>query len=151
MIILRTGGLKVLWSIFSSREKKKIKMWKKEHNQIVHVATEVISEYSKNNYPKAKEALKKLNVLAVDHLMDEDLEFYHWKKSSTPEMIQNIEIFTKSFKDVKLTLMHFLAKYSKPEKALDEIFFKEFNDLVEIITKRIEYEENMLYTKMLKN
>ncbi len=139
-----------MFNIFASKEKKKIKKWKKEHNEIVQLATGVIAEYSKNNDKKAKEKLKKLNNLAVDHVMSEDLEFYRWKKSANREMTEHINNFTGSFKDTKMALMNFLSKYSKQVEPLDEQFFTEFNGLVEVLAQRIEFEENILYKDMAK-
>jgi len=137
-----------MFNIFASKEKKRIEKWKKEHDEIVHLATDVIGEYSKNNVTKAKALLKKLNSLAVDHVMNEDLEFYHWKKDANKEMVEHIDDFTGSFKGTKMALMNFLSKYSKDDKALDEQFFTEFNGLVEVLAKRIEFEENILYSNM---
>jgi len=137
-----------MFNIFASKEKKRINKWKKEHDEIVHIATDVISEYSKNNVKKAKELLKKLNNLAIDHVMNEDLEFYHWKKAANKEMAEHIDNFTGSFKDTKMALMNFLSKYSKDGEDLDEKFFADFNALVEVLANRIEFEEKILYSKM---
>ncbi len=137
-----------MFTIFESKKKKRIVKWKKEHNQIVDLATKVIAAYSKNNFDKAKSALKKLNDLAVDHVMDEDLEFYHWKKDANKKMHKYIDEFTHDFKNTKMELMTFLSKYSKEKEVLDETFFKSFNALVEVLTRRIEYEEKILYKEM---
>ena len=69
-------------SFFSSKEQKLVKKWKKEHEQIVALAHKVIAEYSKNNTDNAKKELKALNVLAIDHIMNEDIEFYRLQKDS---------------------------------------------------------------------
>ncbi len=139
-----------MFNIFDSKEKKKIRKWKKEHNAIVRLATGIIAAYSKNDHKKAKAKLRKLNDLAVDHVMNEDLSFYHWKKSATPEMAGHIDHFTGSFKDTKMSLMNFLSKYSKEHEALDDQFFIDFNGLVEVLALRIEFEENILYAQMEK-
>jgi len=140
-----------MFDIFTSKEKKRIKKWRKEHDKIVHLATDIIAEYSKNNHKKAKSLLKELNSLAVDHVMNEDLEFYHWKKEANEEMRGHIEKFTGSFRDTKMALMNFLSKYSKDDEALDDKFFEAFNGLVEVLAKRIDYEEKILYNDMEKS
>jgi hypothetical protein len=141
----------MFWSLFASKNQKLVKKWQKEHEEIVVLAHKVIGEYSKNNHDAAKEALQELNNIAVDHIMSEDIEFYRLLKDEkrfdekTKKMIHD---FTVTFKDMKLTLMHFLTKYAKPETPLDAKFFKTFNEIVEVLGDRIAFEENNLYSKM---
>ena len=138
-------------SLFSSKNKKLVKKWKKEHEEIVVLAHKVIAAYSKNNQQAAKNELKALNELAVDHVMNEDIEFYRLLKDkkrlddTTEELVKD---FTATFKDTKMTLMNFLTKYSKPEVELDEEFFTTFNAIVEVLAKRITFEEENLYVKL---
>lgn len=138
-------------SLFLSKNQKLVKKWKQEHEQIVVLATKVIGEYSKNNPDGAKKELKALNELAVDHLMNEDIEFYRLLKDQkrvdrkTEEAVNE---FTKSFKGVKLPLMNFLTKYSRDEAVLDDKFFEDFNGLVATLGARIAFEEDNLYLRM---
>ena len=138
-------------SLFSSKNQKLVKKWEKEHEQIVVLAHKVIAEYSKNNPDGAKKELKILNDLAVDHLMDEDIQFYRLLKdqkrldAKTEKLIHE---FTKSFKGTKTALMGFLTKYSRPEAILDEEFFTSFNEIVGVLAKRITFEEENLYNKL---
>ena len=67
-------------SLFLSKNQKLVKKWEKEHEQIVVLAHKVIAAYSKNDYDAAKKELGLLNNLAVDHLMNEDIEFYRLLK-----------------------------------------------------------------------
>jgi len=136
---------------FSSKNQKLVKKWQKEHVKIVELAHKVIGEYSKNNHKAAKKALKELNSLAVDHIMNEDIEFYKLMRDekridAKTEVL--VDDFIKSFKQTKLTLMSFLSNYAKPDVPLDEEFFTTFNQLVEILAERIEFEEKNLYSKM---
>jgi hypothetical protein len=142
-------GKAMLSSLFLSKNQKLVKKWKREHEEIVVLATHVLSEYSKNNIKSAKKLLKKLNIVAVDHMMNEDLEFYKLLKDQkrlTETNEKSIHQFKKSFKNTKLTLMTFLSKYSRDDVELDDTFFKSFNDLVDVLAKRIDFEENNLYT-----
>ena len=138
-------------NLFSSKNQKLVKQWEKEHEQIVVLAHKVIAAYSKNDHKQAKKELKALNELAVDHVMNEDIEFYRLLKdqrrndSKTEKMVKE---FTKSFKGTKLALMNFLTKYSRPETVLDDEFFTAFNELVGILGERIAFEEENLYIKM---
>ncbi len=135
--------------LFLSQNQKLVKKWTKEHEQIVLLATNVIGEYSKNNKISAKKYLVKLNDLAVDHLMNEDIEFYRLLKDQkrlTPENEKEIKEFTETFKGTKMTLMGFLTKYTREDAILNDTFFKVFNELVDVLVKRIEFEESNLYT-----
>jgi hypothetical protein len=139
---------------FSSKNQKLVKKWQKEHVRIVELAHKVIGEYSKNNHKAAKKALKELNTLAVDHVMDEDIEFYKLmrdeKRIDTKTEVL-VDDFIKSFKQTKLALMSFLSHYSKDEVALDDEFFTKFNEIVEVLAERIEFEEKNLYSKLKEN
>ncbi len=135
--------------LFLSKNQKLVKKWKKEHEQIVVLATTVIGEYSKNNHNAAKAALKRLNTLAVNHIMNEDIEFYKLLKDQkrlTPVNENYIKEFTRTFKDTKMTLMKFLSKYSKDDVVLDDYFLEQFNELVGVLGERIDYEESNLYS-----
>jgi len=138
-------------SFFSSKEQKLVKKWKKEHEQIVTLAHKVIAEYSKNNTDNAKKELKALNVLAIDHIMNEDIEFYRLQKDSK-RIDENTEIlmkeFAKTFKGTKVALMKFLTKYTRDDAVLDEEFFTTFNDIVAVLAERIDFEENNLYADL---
>jgi len=138
-------------SLFSSKNQKLVKKWMQEHEKIVVLAHKVIAEYSKNNHDKAKKELEALNVLAVDHIMNEDIEFFRLLKDDEkldPKTKRLIEDFIKSFKDTKVTLMNFLTKYTRPETTLDDNFFNTFNEIVNVLAERIAFEEKNLYVKL---
>ena len=141
----------MFFSLFSSKNQKLVKKWKKEHEQMVVLAHKVIAAYSKNNYEETKKQLTALNDLAVDHLMNEDIEFYRLLKDQkrldlkTEKMVKE---FIETFRGTKTTLMNFLTIHSRPETKLDDEFFKTFNELVEVLGQRIAFEEENLYSKL---
>jgi len=141
----------MFFSLFSSKNQKLVKKWKKEHEQLVVLAHKVIAAYSKNNYEETKKQLTALNDLAVDHLMNEDIEFYRLLKDQkrldlkTEKMVKE---FIETFRGTKTTLMNFLTIHSRPETKLDDEFFKTFNELVEVLGQRIAFEEENLYSKL---
>ncbi len=138
-------------SLFSSKNQKLVKQWEKEHEQIVVLAHKVIAAYSKNNHDDAKKELNALNELAVDHLMDEDIQFYRLLKDQKrldTETEALVNEFTQTFKGTKTALMGFLTKYSRPEAILDEDFFTAFNEIVGVLAERIAFEEENLYIKL---
>ncbi len=138
-------------SFFLSKNQKLVKRWRKEHEKIVVLAHKVIASYSKNDHDTTKKELKALNVLAVDHLMDEDIQFYRLLKdqkrvdSDTEELVNE---FTDTFKNTKNTLMKFLTHYTRPEVVLDDEFFDAFNSIVGVLGERIAFEEENLYIKL---
>jgi len=138
-------------SLFSSKNQKLVKKWMHEHEQIVVLAHKVISEYLKHDYDAAKKELEALNTLAVNHVMDEDIEFFRLLREDEKldsETKKLVEEFVKSFKGVKVTLLNFLTKYTQPEATLDEEFFNTFNEIVSVLTKRIAFEEKNLYARL---
>ena len=140
--------------LFSSKNRKLVTKWQKEHEEIVVLAHKIIAAYSKNDHNQAKKELQALNSLAVDHLMNEDIEFYRLLKDQKRLNVQTEEMvkeFTKTFKGTKIALINFLTKYSKPEAVLDDDFFKTFNDLVGILGERINFEEENLYKQLDAN
>jgi hypothetical protein len=140
-----------MFSLFSSKNQKLVQKWQKEHEKIVELAHKVLGEYAKNNYSEAKKALKELNSFAVDHIMNEDIEFYklmHDEKRIDLKTEVLVDDFIKSFKKTKLALMSFLSKYSKDETPLDETFFTQFNEIIEVLAERIDFEERNLYSKL---
>ena len=141
----------MLSNLFLTRNQKLVKRWKKEHERIVELAHKVIAEYVKNNQHAAKANLRALGNIAADHLASEDIEFYKLTKDTERNdeaTKQEVAEFQNSFKDVKHALMKFLAKYGKDDTVLDEEFFDAFNDIIDILGERIEFEESKLYFRM---
>jgi hypothetical protein len=140
-----------MFGLFESKNKKMVKRWKQEHEQLVVLGKKVMAEYVKNDEAKARMALQSFTNLAMEHLNSEDIEFYrlmHDPSRKDRQTAQSIETFQRSFKDVKTTLMKFLAKYNRPENTLDDEFFDTFSKIMEILGNRIEFEESDLYFRL---
>ena len=140
-----------MFSLFESKNKKMVKRWKKEHEQLVVLGKKVLAEYVKNDNEKARKALQEFTNLAVEHLNSEDIEFYrlmHDPRRKDKQTEEAIAKFQRSFKDVKATLMKFLAKYNRPENPLDDEFFDTFSQIMDILGERIEFEESDLYFRL---
>lgn len=100
-----------------------------------------------------KEELRKLYIVAVDHLMSEDLMFYRVSKEKDTideETEELIKEFKDSFHGTKTTLMNFLTIYTRPDSKLDSEFINTFHAIVGILGKRIKFEEENLYNKLKK-
>ena len=139
-----------MFGFFKPKTKKAVEKWEHDHEKIVELATNIIASWNKNEIKKTRHYLKELNKHAIDHLMDEDLELFHFKRGDYKVHIdedtkQKIEEFLTSFKSTKMALMDFLRQYNKEDAELDDEFMKQFMELVEVLKKRIEFEENTLY------
>jgi|AAUQ01.1.fsa_nt_gi hypothetical protein len=139
-----------MFSLFDSKNKKLVKTWKRDHEKLVVFGKKVLAEYVKGDEVRAKKLLKKFVNLAMDHLTSEDTEFYRILKDPESDniTIQLIDDFEKSFKDTKVTLMKFLAKYVREENRLDEEFFDTFSKIMDLLSTRIDYEESNLYFRL---
>jgi hypothetical protein len=83
--------------------------------------------------------------------MNEDIELFklvHDNEKLDLSTERMVKEFVESFKKTKLALMDFLGHYSKPEVPLDEAFFKQFNEIVEAVGERIQFEEKNVYSKL---
>ena len=140
-----------MFNLFASKNQQLVKKWHEEHEEIVELAHKVIGEYAKNNHEAAKKYLKELNDLTVDHVMNEDIELFklmHDDKRIDAETEHLAKEFIQSFKKTKLGLMDFLSHYAKDEVPLDETFFKQFNEIVDAVGERINFEEKNVYSKL---
>ena len=140
-----------MFDFLKSKNEKLVGKWHDEHIQIVDIAHKVLAEHAKNNPEKAKEYLKKLNEMVVDHVMNEDVEFFKMLQDyehvdyETEKLIKD---FVSSFKKTKIELMDFLKHYSKPEVELDDDFAKQFMQIAEAVEERISFEEREVYSKL---
>jgi len=135
-------------SLFLTKNQKLVRKWTKDHENIVLLTNQVIAEYSKNNHKKAKKLLVNLNNLVVDHVTDENIEFYKLLKDEDRLSIKNkayTEEFIETFAEIKKDLMAFLTKYTRKDVALDDEFFEELTTLADVLVERIQYEESKLY------
>jgi len=139
-------------SLFESKNQKLVHKWEDEHKEIVNLATKIIEAYNANDMKTAKKALKKLDSLAVDHVMDEDLKLFKLMKEESGKIDRQTQImvedFVAGFKSTKIALMSFLAKYANPDVPLDTDFISTFKELVDILGQRINFEESNLYSKL---
>ena len=139
----------MLSSLFLSKNQKLVRKWTAEHEEIVLLIHKVLGEYSKNNHHTAKRALISLNNLVIDHVTDENIEFYRLlkdKKRVSAKNRKSTEEFVATFKDMRLDLMRFLTLHTKEETILDDNFFDTLNEIADILRERIDFEEENLYT-----
>lgn len=138
-------------SLFLSKNQKLVQKWTNEHEQIVGLATDVITSYKDGKVDIAKDALVDLRLVTLNHLMAEDMEFVELLKdheNTDNETEQSINEFTETFYNTKTTLKQFLKEYTRPDAVLDDAFLESFKGLVDVLAKRIDFEEKNLYNKL---
>ncbi len=141
----------MFFSFFLSKNQKLVKKWKSEHEQIVKLATKVITFYSDGKLDKAKDVLAELRMVTLNHLMTEDIEFFKLQKdnkNTDKETQKFVNEFKETFYDTKAVLMRFLKEYTTPDAVLNDKFFESFNGLVGVLSERIAFEEKNLYSKL---
>ncbi len=141
----------MLSGLFQTQNQKLVAKWRKEHAKMVELSHKAVAEYVKGNEKGAKKNLRALSAIAADHLADEEIEFY--KMLSDPERNdrktrEEVEMFQQTFREVKPSLMKFLARYSRRDEPLDEQFIDTFNHIIDILGERIAFEEEHLYFRM---
>jgi hypothetical protein len=138
---------------------KDVKRWRKEHEALKKQAGRIVEDYKKGETERAREDLKKLETLALQHLMSEDIRFYEMKKAveaeqkDTPEnraILAAMQEFEESFRGTKQVLIKFFSHYKKPDVPLDAQFEEDFGGIVNAVVARIEFEESTLYGMMDK-
>ena len=141
----------MFFSLFSSKNQKLVKLWKKEHAQIVVHATKIIELYDNNDQKAIVKELKAIKKLTISHLMTEDIEFFRLLRDEDrldDETKIFVNEFKDSFKDTKRVLMDFLSKYAKSSAVFDEEFIDTFKAIVGVLAERIAFEEENLYDKL---
>lgn len=131
----------------------KVKKWEGEHKHLAQEAMAVVEYYEKQDMKKAKKHLVKLQSLALNHLMDEDVTFSDlFKKAEDTEtdqaIVASMKEFRKTFIDTKKVLIRFFIHYTDPNTELDAKFKAQLDAIIQALVKRIEFEEKTLYPKM---
>ena len=132
-----------------TKNSKKVRRWKAEHQSLAKYAIKVVEAYDKNEKKKARKHLDKLQGLALNHLMDEDVTFYELcknAKSKDERILCAMKEFRRSFTDTKRVLFHFFIFYTNPSNDLDSLFRQKLDAIIGALVKRIEFEENNLYS-----
>jgi len=131
----------------------KVKKWEGEHQHLAKEAMAVVEYYDKQDMKKAKKHLIKLQSLALNHLMDEDVTFSDLLKkaednATDQEIVASMKEFRKTFIDTKKVLIHFFIHYTSSDVALDAEFKRKLDAIIDALVKRIEFEESTLYPKI---
>ncbi|EQB39295.1 hypothetical protein M947_07500 [Sulfurimonas hongkongensis] len=141
----------MFFSFFSSKNQKLVKKWKSEHEEMVISAHKIIAAYSLDDKDSVRKELITLRKLALEHLMLEDIELFKLlreDKDLEENTEEKIREFRDTFRDTKSSLLDFLREYTQEDAQLDKRFFDIFSNIVSVLSKRIDFEENNLYISL---
>lgn len=138
-----------------SHNSKKVRRWQTEHKAMAKHAVKTVQYYENNELKKAKKQLGKLQSVALNHLMDEDVTFTELfkkaeKSNADQTILEAIREFRKSFIDTKKVLIHFFIHYTDPRVELDTAFIEKLKGIIDALVQRIEFEEKNLYIMINK-
>ena len=121
-----------------------IEEFKKEHSEIIEAFKEV-----KELGVLTKEGYAKLMYLFPDllkHLCKEDEQIYPVLRKASEhnkKLKEILSFFVNGLGAIHEEVLEFMTKYYKED--LDSNFHREYERLFDALSKRIEYEENILY------
>jgi len=137
----------LLKSLKITKEQRLVRKWKKEHQKISEYSHKALASYNRGDIKELQRYILILRDLTIKHLMEEDIEFYRQKReNSNNEILMNgIDNFIETFKEIKKTWRDFICKYAKEEALYDKDFHDKFEELIHILEDRIRFEEETLY------
>ncbi len=144
----------MFFSLFSSKNQKLVEHWSSDHIEIVSLANSVVSAYESGNNKYIHQTLETLKKVTIGHLMEEDTELIDLLRDSKKldrKLEKLIVEFRNTFKGAKTAVLVFLTKYTYDDAVYDENFIYDFKELINVLGKRIDFEENNLYAKLKDN
>ncbi len=122
-----------------------IEKFKKEHSEIIEALKEVeeLGIHTKEGHAK----LMSLTVTLLKHLRNEDKLFYPVLRKASEhnkKLKEILSLFVNGLGATYVEMLNFMAKYYKGV-VIDINFQRDYERLFGALSKRIEYEENILY------
>jgi len=136
---------------FKENNHKIIKEWTNTHNKIRELSDEIINTYSSRDMKKVKKLLKEMSSIITNHFMEEDIELHEiceHKERMNENTLNEIKKFKETYPNVKKDMIHFFNICSKKDYKIDSYFFDEYTELIDILKKKISFEEECLYTNL---
>jgi hypothetical protein len=122
-----------------------IEKFKKEHSEIIEALKEVeeLGIHTKEGHAK----LMSLIMALLKHLWNEDKQLYPVLKKASEhnkKLKEILSLFVNGLGATYVEMLNFMAKYYKGV-VIDINFQRDYERLFGALSKRIEYEENILY------
>jgi Hemerythrin HHE cation binding domain len=138
--------------IFGSKNKKLVKQWSKEHQEISVLSHKILASYSKEDFETLKYHIRELRDIVINHLMIEDIEFHRILREDSKKLSEGVKKATKdfieTFRDTKTILRKFLHQYTREDVIFNDEFYTRFEKIVVVLENRILYEESNLYSQL---
>ena len=127
-----------------------IEEFKKEHSKIIEAFKKVEESgiHTKEGHTKLMFLLPNL----LNHLWDEDNQLYPVLRKASEhnkKLKEILSFFVNGLSTIHEEMLTLITKYSK-EVVKDSNFQREFERLFDVLSKRIQYEEEILYDEYNK-
>ena len=127
-----------------------IEKFKKDQSEIIEALKEVgeLGTHTKEEHAK----LMSLTVNLLNHLWNEDEHLYPVLRKASEhnkKLKEILSLFVNSLGAIYVEALNFMAKYYKGV-VIDINFQRNYERLLGALSKRIEYEENILYDEYKK-
>ncbi|MCW8956215.1 MAG: hemerythrin domain-containing protein [Gammaproteobacteria bacterium] len=129
---------------------------KKDHQELLAIYTDIKALFDAGDYITVSSRLADLRTGLQGHLLTENLKLYIYLEHMLRGDEANEDLisgFRKEMNAIAKTAMNFLKKYEAigVDKELAAVFAKDFATIGEVLTKRIEKEETVLYALYMES
>ena len=130
---------------------KLIDNFKKEHRVLIAMFKRIHSNATNHNTEDVRADLKKFRLLLTGHLLKENQHLYSYlyKTLSDETSVDMVKDMKKEMDGIGSVVLSFIAKYSKHDSSIDEVFMKDLGEIGEALVSRIQNEEQHLYPNYL--
>jgi len=122
---------------------------KGDHKNLVNIYTKIHKAVEKNNFAQAQSELKNFVHEYNKHILLEDTQLYialEEKYKDKKQILKTIRSIGKDMNDITRTITFFEKKYKIINNSNKEEFLAELDNIGEVLVKRVEFEEERLYT-----
>jgi iron-sulfur cluster repair protein YtfE (RIC family) len=127
-------------------QEKLIKKLNDEHQLLINLALSLEEAAKKDDIQTLKKLLDKFQKELELHLLYEDTNLYeylHWKFYFFEDIRKAIEKKHQEMSNIAVAVQDFITYYKENNDTKN--FLNDFEGIKEILVKRIEFEENVLY------
>ncbi|MDH4284416.1 MAG: hemerythrin domain-containing protein [Gallionellaceae bacterium] len=124
---------------------------KSDHGDLVELFTDIVTSSGQRDSNMLTKQLAKFGSMLRGHILKENVRFYVYLKSSLQSDESSLSImheFSNEMQQIGRAVTDFLHKYTAVahwDDAQWAVFQRDLNAVGEVLTKRIETEENTLY------
>ncbi|WP_158527283.1 hemerythrin domain-containing protein [Pelagibaculum spongiae] len=126
-----------------------IKKYSSDHQELLGLYGQVAEKLQQQEFSAIPALLKRLQDALRAHLLDENLNFYIYMQHCYKADEDNLELiseYRREMTDIGRTAFSFLKQYGEPGADVSSAEFRSvFDQIGEVLTRRIDAEENYLY------